>query len=149
MQRYDYTSKLHWWREKKSGLNSPLFVKTRVSISHRNTQNQVWLKLVQWFWRRFGNFWQCIFDNPLLSPLEKGKSHDYLNKVEFPSSKDSLCLILLNQSKSYGEEVLNFCYHLPLKKGMTLHLNKVEFSLPRLIVPILIEISLVAFENKI
>jgi hypothetical protein len=50
---------------------------------------QVWLKLAQWFWKRFLN------DNiPFLPfcdylPFEEGLAL-YLNKLEFPSPKENL-----------------------------------------------------------
>jgi hypothetical protein len=50
---------------------------------------KVWLKLAQWFWRRFLND-----PNPFLHfcdylPFEEDLTL-YLNKLDFPSSKDNL-----------------------------------------------------------
>ena len=53
---------------------------------------QVWLKLAQWFWRRFLNFVKVfsLFRNYL--PLEKDRAI-HLNQLESPSPKDVLCQI--------------------------------------------------------
>ena len=55
---------------------------------------QVWLKLDQWFWRRFLKFVDLflLFLNYL--QFEMGMSL-HLNKLECPSLKDTLCQILL------------------------------------------------------
>ena len=51
---------------------------------------QVWLKLVQWFWRgRFLNFVNVFSPFRNYLPLEKGLIH-HLNKLEFPLPKDAL-----------------------------------------------------------
>ena len=53
---------------------------------------QVWLKLAQWFWRRYLNFVNVfsLFRNYL--PLGKGGAL-HLNKLEFPTPKDALCFV--------------------------------------------------------
>ena len=65
------------------------------SPSPKDALCQVWLKLAQWFWRRrFLNFVNIfsLFRNYL--PLEKvGAIH--LNKLESPSTKNSLCEVWL------------------------------------------------------
>ena len=55
---------------------------------------QVWLKLVQWFLRRFLNFVNVfsLFHNYV--SLEKGGAL-HLNKLESPSPKDALCQVWL------------------------------------------------------
>ena len=68
-------------------------------ISPKDALCQVWLKLVQWFWRRrFLNFLNVfsLFRNYLL--LEKGVVL-YLNKFEFPLPKDSFCVVWLNLTR--------------------------------------------------
>ena len=69
--------------------------------SSKDALCQVCLKLVQWFWRsRFFNFvivfW--LFCNYL--PLEKDRALP-LNKLESPSTKDSLCQVWLNLLSSF------------------------------------------------
>ena len=44
---------------------------------------QVWLKLAQWFWRRFFQFRQCIFAICSYIPLEMGMAFN-LNELESP-----------------------------------------------------------------
>ena len=55
---------------------------------------QVWLKLAQWFWRRFFNIFNIILLFHYYLPLEKGVAL-YLNKLESPPPKDALCQIRL------------------------------------------------------
>ena len=61
------------------------------SHSPKDALCQVWLILVQWFWRRrFFNFVNVfsLFRNYL--PLEKGGALDF-NNLESPSPKDAFC----------------------------------------------------------
>ena len=62
------------------------------SPSPKDALCQVWLKLAQWFWRRFLNFFNAflLFHNYL--PLEEGVAL-HLNKVESPLPKASLCQV--------------------------------------------------------
>ena len=56
---------------------------------------QVWLKLAQWFWRRrFSKFLIVFSQFHNYLPLEKGRALQ-LNKLEFPSLKDTLCHVWL------------------------------------------------------
>jgi hypothetical protein len=60
--------------------------------SNKDDLCQVWLKLVQWFWRRFFNCVFLLFCYYL--PLEKGYPL-LLNKFESPLPKDDLCQVWL------------------------------------------------------
>ena len=94
---------------------------------------QVWLKLAQWFWRRrFFNFVNVfsLFRNYF--PLEKGGAH-HLNKLESPSPNDALCQIWLKLAQWFWKRLFNsvnvlslFCNYLPLEKGGTLLLYKLN-----------------------
>ena len=56
---------------------------------------QVWLKLAQWFWRRFFKIFVNVFSlfrNYLT--LQKGGTL-HLNKIEYPLSKNALCKVWL------------------------------------------------------
>ena len=69
------------------------------SSSPKDALCQVWLKLVQWFWRRrFFNFVNVfsLFRNYF--PLEKGGAL-HLNKLESPQPKDALCQVWLKLAK--------------------------------------------------
>ena len=76
---------------------------------------------------------QCIFTFSLSSPLEKGCGPS-LNKP-----KDALCQVWLKLAQWFLKRrylnVVNvfllFCNDLPLEKGVALHLNKLEFPLPK------------------
>ena len=71
-----------------------LHFKKLESPSPKDALCQVWLKLAQWFWRRFLNFVNVfsLFHNYL--PLEKGGAL-HLNTLESPSAKDALCQVWL------------------------------------------------------
>ena len=77
-----------------------------------------------------------LFRNYL--PLEKGGGLHLKKKLESPSPKDALCQVWLKLAKRFmRRRFLNFVnvfllfrYYLLLKKGRTLHLNKLESSLP-------------------
>ena len=64
------------------------------SPSPKDALCHVWLKMAEWFWRRFFNFVNVfsLFCNYL--PLEKGVAL-HLNKLEYPSPKDALCQVWL------------------------------------------------------
>jgi hypothetical protein len=67
----------------------PLLLNKLECSSSKNDLCQVWLKLAQWFWRRFLNdpipFLHFCDDLPFEEDLAL-----YLNKLEFPSPMDSL-----------------------------------------------------------
>ena len=58
-----------------------------------------------------------------------------MNKSEVHSPKDALCQVETARPSSSGEDPLTlsiyFHYHLPLQKGMSLHLNKFEYAIPK------------------
>ena len=95
---------------------------------------QVWLKLAQWLLRRrFLNFINVFSLFRYYLPLEKGVVL-HLSKLEFPSPKDALCLVWLKLALLFLRRFLKFVnvfslfrYYLPLEKGVTLHLYKLEF----------------------
>ena len=71
------------------------FIWTKLNTLHpRMHCCKFWLKLAQWFWRRFFKFRQCIllFRNYL--PWEKASALQ-LNKLESPSPKNTLCQVWL------------------------------------------------------
>ena len=73
----------------------PFIWKKLESPSPLDTFCQIWLKLAQWIWRKgFLNFFNVfsLFCNYL--HLEKGGAL-LLNKLEFPSPKDTLCQVWL------------------------------------------------------
>ena len=79
-----------------------------------------------------------LFDNYL--PSEKSGALHF-NKLKFPSPKDALCQVWLKLIQWFLRR--RFCYivnvfllfdnYLPLEKGGALHLNKLEFPLPRVL----------------
>ena len=71
-----------------------LYLNKNESHSPKDALCQVWLKLAQWFWRRFFHFVNVfsVFRNYL--PLEKGRAL-HLNKTQSPSPKDALCQVWL------------------------------------------------------
>ena len=102
--------------------------------SPREVLCQVWLKLVQWDWkRRFLNIFNIILHFCYYFPLKKGLAI-HLNKHESPSSKDTLCQVWLKLGQWFlRRRFLNildrnllFRYYLPLEKDVALHLNKLE-----------------------
>jgi hypothetical protein len=68
---------------------NPLYLNKLGIIPLRDDLCQVWLKLAQWFWRRFLND-----PTPFLHFCDylpyKEDLYLYLNKLELPSSKDNL-----------------------------------------------------------
>ena len=102
-------------------------------------KGQVWLKLVQWFWRRrFFNFVNVfsLFHNYL--PFEKGWGL-HLNKLISPSHKNALCQVWLKLAQWFWiRRFFNFVNvfslfrnYLPLEKSGALHLNKLESPSPK------------------
>ena len=64
------------------------------SPSPKDALCQVWLRLAQWFWRRFVNFVNLFSLFRYHLPLERdGALH--LNKLESPSPEDALCQVQL------------------------------------------------------
>ena len=81
--------------------------------------------------KKIFNFCKCIY-----LPLEKGGSL-HLNKLESPLPKDDVCQVWLKLAqrflrrrlfKSFQSNFTIFNY-LPLGKGMTIHLNRLESPL--------------------
>jgi hypothetical protein len=71
----------------------PLLLNKLESPSPKDDLCQVWLKLAQWFWRRrFSNDPIPFLHFCDYLPFEEDLAI-YLNKLEFPSSKDSLYLV--------------------------------------------------------
>ena len=111
------------------------------SPSPKDALCQIWLKLAQWFWRRrFFNFVNVFSLFPNYFLLEKdGTLH--LNKLGFPSTKETLCQVWLKLAQwfySTEEDFLissmyfgYFCEYRPLEKGRALHLNKLESPSPK------------------
>ena len=62
------------------------------SPSPKDDLCQVWLKLAQWFCRRFFNFVNVFSLLRNYFPLEKGGALHF-NKLESPSLKDALCQV--------------------------------------------------------
>jgi hypothetical protein len=59
------------------------------SLSPKNDLCQVWLRLAQWFWRRFLNDPTPFLHFCNFLPFEEDLAL-YLNKLEFPLPKDNL-----------------------------------------------------------
>jgi hypothetical protein len=100
---------------------------------------QVWLKLAKWFWRRrFLNDTTPFLHFCDYLPFKEDLAL-YLNKLEFPSSKDNLYQVSLNLAYWFWRRrflkifnvYLLFRYYLPLEKGYPLHLNKHESPSPK------------------
>ena len=77
-----------------------------------------------------GSQYQC--------PLKKGVAL-HLNKLESTLPKDTLCQVWLKLAqwfwrrrfKNFVNIFSLFCYYIPLKKGVDLHLNKLESLSPK------------------
>jgi hypothetical protein len=58
-----------------------------------------------------------------------------LNKFKFPSPKYDLCQVWLKLALQFWRRFLNdpphFCDYLPFEEDLALHLNKIEFPLPK------------------
>ena len=105
------------------------------SHSPKDAFCQVWLTFDQWLMRRrFLKFVTAflLFCNNLL--LEKGMAL-HLHQHKSLSPKDALCQVWLKLAQwfwrirflNYINEFLLFHNYLPVEKGMTLHLNKLEY----------------------
>ena len=93
-----------------------------------------WNWPMQWFWRRrFFNFVNVFSLFRYYLPLEKGGTL-HLNKLEFPSSRDTLCQIWLKLAHLFWRRrffnLINvfslFHNYLPLEMGGAFLLNKLE-----------------------
>ena len=82
---YDYSITLFKRVRQLKKLQSP---------SPKDALCQVWLKLAQWFWRRFLNFDNVFSLFPNYLPLEKGGALHF-NKLEAPSPKDDFYQVWL------------------------------------------------------
>jgi hypothetical protein len=99
---------------------------------------QVWLKLAQWFWRRFLNDPTPFLHFYDYLPFEKHLAL-YLNKFEFPLPKDNLYQVWLNLAcwfwrrflKKIFSVFLLFRYYLPFESSYPLPLNKFESRSPK------------------
>ena len=73
------------------------------SPSPKDTLCQVWLKLAKWFWRiRFSNFVNVFSLFPYYLSLEKRVAL-HLNKLEFSSRKEALCIVWLKLASDFRE----------------------------------------------
>ena len=133
-----------------------LHLKKHESPSPNDALCQVWLKLVQWFWkRRFLNFVNIfsLFRNYL--PLENGGAL-HLNKLESPLPKDALCQVVLKLAQWFWRrrflKVVYFYYFptiSPLKRaGPSFEQTCIPFTLG-CFVPRLVEIGSVVLEKTI
>ena len=66
------------------------------ALSPKDALFQLWLKMAQWFWKRFLSFINVftLFRNYMYLPLERGGAL-HLNKPESPSPKNALCQVWL------------------------------------------------------
>ena len=114
--------------KKKSG---SLYLNKFKSPLSKNALCQVWLNLAHWFWRRrFFKYLNVfsLFRNYI--PLEKDMAL-HLNKFESLYPRMLYAKFGLNWHSDSGEEDFlisliyfsQFCNHLPLEKGVVLHLN--------------------------
>ena len=117
---------------------------------------QVWLKLAQWFWRRFLNCLNIILVFLYYLPWEKGVAL-HLNKLESPPPKDALCQVWLKLAQCFWRRFLNiffyiillFRYYLPLEKGRGPSFEQTWIpSTQGCFVPTLVEIGPVVLEKK-
>ena len=114
-----------------------LYLNKFESPAPKNALCQVWLKLAQWFWRRFLNIFKIVLLFRYYLPLEKGVTFR-LNKFESPPLKDALCLVWLKLARWFWMRrflnifniILLFRYYLLFGKGVALHLNKFDSPLP-------------------
>ena len=71
-----------------------LYLNELESPSPEDSLCQVWLKLAQWFWRRFLKVVNYVYYFPIISPFGKGVAL-HLNKLQSSSPRDTLCQVLL------------------------------------------------------
>jgi hypothetical protein len=116
----------------------PLPLNIFESPSSKDNLCHVWLKLAQWFWRRFLNDptpFLHFFD---YLPFEEDLTL-YLNKLEYPLPKDNFyqvwfnlaCLFWRRRFFKIFSVFLLFRYYLPLERGYPLPLNKLESPSPK------------------
>ena len=108
-------------------------------LSPKDAFCKVWLKLVQWFWRRrfFFRFLQFIFSISWLSPPGKGQGPSF-EQTWIPFTQECLVPSLVEIGIVVKEKkIFNFvnvfslfCNYLSLEKGRALHLNKLKSPLP-------------------
>ena len=127
------------------------------SLSPKDALFQLWLKMAQWFWKRFLSFINVftLFRNYL--PLEKGGAL-HLNKPESPSPKNALCQVWLKLAQWFWKRrFFKFCqcvfaisYLSPLGKGRgpSFEQTWIPFT-QEPFVPSLVEIGSVVLEKKI
>ena len=116
------------------------FIWTKFNALHlKNALCQVWLKMVQWFWRRrFFNFVNVfsLFRNYLT--LEEGRAL-HLNKTQSPSPKNALCQVWLKLAQWFWRRrFFNFVNvfplfrnYLPFEEGRAFHSNNLESPSPK------------------
>ena len=106
---YLFLHKIHWWPILKLNIN-------------------IYSNAIPFYWLNKHSI--NVYDNMNMRPM---------GPVESPSPKEMHCAKFgWNWLSGSGEEDLNFvsefslfCNYLPLEKGGTLHLNKIESSLPK------------------
>jgi hypothetical protein len=100
------------------------------SPSPKDNLYQVWLILACWFWRRYSKKYQseCIFTLfAIISPWRKAFSFILTNLNPLPLRM--ICASCFWRSIDFLKifsVFLLFCYYLPVKIGVSLHLNKLE-----------------------
>ena len=104
------------------------------SPSIKNALWQFWLKLTQWFLRRFVNVF-CYF--VIISPWKRAGPSLEQTWIQFTQRCDELSLVeirpVILEKKIFKFRHSNFCYFViisPWKKGGILHLKKRESPPP-------------------
>ena len=98
---------------------------------------QVWLKMFQWFWRRFLKVLNVFLLLPNYLPFKNGVAL-HLNKLDSLSPKNALCQFWLKLARWFWRrrflKVVNlfllFPNYLPFEKDLALHLNILESPSP-------------------
>ena len=115
-------------RKTFKSINANDYIKTLIRIS---VLCQIWLKLVQWFWKRFLNFVNVFSLLRYHLHLEKGMAL-HLNKLESPLPKGAYVpsLVEVGPIRFWRRRFLNsfnvfslFRSYLLLEKGVVFHLN--------------------------
>ena len=110
------------------------------SFSSKETLCQVWLKLAQWFFRRrFFYFVSLYFGYFLIISPWKSAWPFILTNLNLPYPRMLCASFGWNWSGCSGEEDFQFFVnvfslfrnYLPFEKGVTLHLNKLVYPLPK------------------
>ena len=107
------------------------------SPSPKEALCKIWLKLVQWFWRRKISLSLYLHYFVIISPWKRTPLH--LNKLDFSSTKDALCSVWLKLAQWFWRrfsKILSvcICYFVlisPWKRTGALHLNKLESPSPK------------------